>query len=244
MILLLDIGNSTLNWGWLSDGEIVNSSWADHDGGFSEKTLEGIDTVEPAERVLCVNVAGKQAHDLVESWSRSEHGVECEFVVSEKRNHGVTNAYDNPDELGDDRWAAMIGAWSMFGGPVCVVDAGTALTVDAIDENGRHLGGVITPGLTLMQDSLLDRTAGINKAHGSASEPFASGTAAGVRSGAQFALAALIERQAHALETLSDAVPLIVMTGGDAPVLAEYVHGQVELVPDLVLRGLAVAAKA
>ena len=56
--------------------------------------------------------------------------------------------------MGVDRWVAMIGARSEFRGGLCIVDAGTAVTIDAIDKNGNHLGGQIIPGLALMSNAL------------------------------------------------------------------------------------------
>ena len=158
---------------------------------------------------------------------------------------GVTCTYRDLRQLGVDRWLGVLGAWQRARRATCVVNSGTATTVDAVDDSGRHLGGLIIPGLGLMEDSLLKRTSDIARAVDTAAparaEFFSDNTADAVRNGAVFATAA--ERAAAELERRSGGRPLLLVTGGNAPRIATCLSGGHEIVPDLVLRGLAAWAR-
>ncbi|MBA3565180.1 MAG: type III pantothenate kinase, partial [Gammaproteobacteria bacterium] len=170
------------------------------------------------------------------------------FVVAEKQAFGVRNAYAEPAKLGADRWAAMIGAFTELGGPVSVVDAGTALTVDVVAGDGQHLGGLIAPGLELMCEFLRDRTsdiAALETAH-AVGEPgmLADNTADALRNGALNALAGLVERAIAQAEALLDReMRVVVVTGGDADRILAAIRRPATYNPALVLQGLAEFAK-
>ena len=85
----------------------------------------------------------------------------------------VRNGYEDIAQLGVDRWAAIVGAYTHFGSAVCIVDAGTAVTVDLVRDGGRHLGGLIVPGLQLMRSSLEQDTEDIERFSKKSSEPAA-----------------------------------------------------------------------
>jgi acetyl-CoA C-acetyltransferase len=82
-------------------------------------------------------------------------------LIASAERAGVINRYQQPERLGADRWAALIAARHRQAGPQLVVSAGTALTADMLDAQGVFLGGIIAPGLRLMQQSLAAGTAGL-----------------------------------------------------------------------------------
>lgn len=128
--------------------------------------------------------------------------------------------------------------------PACVVAVGTAMTIDLMGAEGRHRGGAIIPGPTLMIASLLEGTSGIRRraqggARGRGSALFGRSTRAAVEQGARYAAAAAVDRAVSEASALVGRTPQLVMTGGGASVLRPLIHSRSLVVPDLVLEGLA-----
>ena len=99
--------------------------------------------------------------------ARAPHGnPQPQFIRSTRRSAGVRNGYVQTWRLGADRWVAMLGPGLHPGRALCVVDVGTALTLDLLDADGQHRGGLLVPGPTLMVESLLSNTAGIRRRAG------------------------------------------------------------------------------
>ena len=113
------------------------------------------------DTVLVSNVAGTSFATRLSGVVGMHCDVDVHFARSEREACGVTNSYRQPRRLGVDRWVAMIGARAEFETTCLVVDAGTAVTLDAIDGSGRHLGGQIIPGVRLMAASLASETSDI-----------------------------------------------------------------------------------
>lgn len=244
MRLLMDQGNTRAKLA-LQEGRDIRSLGA-LDGGPTE---EGLRALLPQgtgwTQVLAVSVASAERRAALADAVRRATGVEPRFLGAPARGDGLVNAYDPPQRLGADRWYAMVGARHHVSGPFCVVCAGTALTLDAVDGEGRHLGGLILPGLGLSRDALARGTGGLPAvSSGTDGADPASGlatdTVSAIRSGQAVAAAALAERQAAMLDKLADAESTIVVTGGDADAVLAWIRGRGEALPDLVLRGLAV----
>jgi len=243
--LLLDIGNSRIKWGLLDDGSIHRTGHIAHDR-IQDKGLAALTSKLPrrVDTVLASNVAGTSfATRLSGVIGMHCHG-NVRFARSEKEACGVTNSYRQPRRLGVDRWVAMIGAWAEVGSACLVVDAGTAVTIDALDTNGEHLGGQIIPGVSLMAGSLAARTSDIpniqRRAAGqhSGTHMFASTTAGAVGQGALNAVTGAVERAARAARRdYGDAT--IILTGGDASRILKSLDDEAIHRPHLVLEGLA-----
>ena len=171
-----------------------------------------------------------------------------EFVSSSERFQDLTNGYLEPGLLGVDRWLGIIGAWTIARQALCVIDAGTAVKADAVDAAGQHLGGLIVPGIHLMRESLLKRTSDIAKA-AERSTPslagvLANNTIGAVSRGSVFALAGMTDLVVDFVAQHVGAKPKLFITGGDAPLITGAMRLPGEMVPDLVLRGLAAVAAA
>jgi type III pantothenate kinase len=134
----------------------------------------------------------------------------------------------------------MVGARHRYRGPVCIVDCGTAVTLDVLDAEGRHLGGVILPGLRLMRDALLQGTSRIAVAEETVRLELARDTAAAVGSGAAYAVCSTVERVLHDVAGALQEAPRCVLCGGDAARLVGSLRYDCDLEEDLVLQGLAV----
>jgi type III pantothenate kinase len=248
MILLLDIGNTRLKWAQL-DGGMLGAQFASVHTQAERMALMNrlLETNPKPDRVLISNVGGTEIGAFCAGAILQRWGIEAEFVQSTRTAAGVTNAYAEPAKLGVDRWLAVIAAHAMQRGAACIVSVGTAMTIDGVDADGRHLGGVIVPGPHLMVSSLLKNTSDIaSRMAGEESQGtalFAKHTAGAVTQGSAHALAALIDRAAAEMKTIVGIAPLLILTGGASESIAPFIRTLLQPVPDLVLRGLAVLAR-
>lgn len=243
--LLLDVGNSRLKWGVLDDdnlrrtGHIAQSK-------IREQGLQVLTTRLPrrVDAVYASNVTGNSFATRLSGVIGMHCNSDVHFARSERRGWGVTNAYRQPRLLGVDRWVALVGAWNELHSACLVVDVGTAVTLDALDKTGLHLGGQIIPGTEVMQASLSDATSDIPQVKAAASRTgrdmkvFGRNTTAAVREGAENAVVGAIERAARVLRS-SGYRPKIVLTGGGASRILDALEKPPLHSPHLVLHGLA-----
>ena len=243
--LLFDIGNTRLKWGVLEAGQLGRTGSIAHDK-LAERGFGALTTKLPTdvESVLASNVAGAAFGTRLSGVIGLHCGCEVRFARSARSACGVTNAYRQPRQLGVDRWAAMIGARAEFRSALCIVDAGSAITIDAVDSAGQHLGGQIIPGLRLMAESLKMNTSGMSEMRIRTADPgsgmtlFAKGTAHGVQAGALNAVCGAVERAVRILRA-ERLRPKIILTGGGATPILRELQGTVIHKPHLVLEGLA-----
>ncbi len=245
MKLLLDLGNTRLKWAlqegaaaWFAHGAL---DWQAHVGdqlveawaGLPRPTLAVAASVVDGAREGRVAEAVQQVFGCVPYWLRTPASA-C----------GVRNAYAEPQRLGVDRFLAMVAAHAAHRTPCVLASAGTALALDALTYDGRHLGGLIAPGVRLMQQSLSAATALVRPQRPGDILELADNTADAVASGCWQAAAALIERfYVRMLPRLGGAAVLI-LDGGDARQLAPMLSVPVQLGKDSVLKGLSLWANA
>ena len=243
--LLFDVGNTRLKWGVLENDRIVRSGNSDHDK-LKQRGFPALTTRLPTivDHVLVSNVAGAAFGTRLAGVIGMHCDTDVHFARVETEVCGVKNAYSQPRKLGVDRWIALLGARAETKSAVCVVDAGTAVTIDAMDRTGQHLGGQIIPGPEMMTIALSKETSEIGPPKGSARDPgagmglFARNTGDAVRSGTLSAVCGAIERAAKAMRS-AGLRPKIVLTGGDASRILKQLDGNVLHRPHLVLQGLA-----
>jgi type III pantothenate kinase len=245
--LLVDIGNTRVKWARLVRGRLTRQRAAAHVGWrVGDFARRVIGAPRGLTRVIVVSVASSRTNALFAAAARERTGIRPEFFASARHAGGVTTRYGEPWRLGADRLAAAIGAHRMAGRrAVCVIAVGTALTLDLVDSRGLHRGGAIVPAPELMKDSLLTQTNGIRRrARGGTSRGgfFARSTRAAIEQGSRYAAAAVIDRAVAEARSALGRAPLVVLTGGGAPALRPLIRSTHTLVPDLVLRGLAVLA--
>jgi type III pantothenate kinase len=260
MNLVLDLGNSRCKWALarppgMAEVRNTQEQFFRHDsltpgGAFSygDDFARALDqTLGPLSRpdqVAAVSVAGAARTDTLAHWVQRRWNLDLLRFSARAVQCGVTNTYKDPTQLGADRWAALIAARTRVPEAVCVVDCGTAITVDALDPKGVFRGGVILPGLALMRDVLLQRTQGVCEAQGDTGSVLAHTTADGVAAGTLFGLVGAIDRVLDEQEALLSAVPQVLITGGDAPPLLALLRHAHRHVPDLVLEGVARMVRA
>ncbi|HYJ96890.1 MAG TPA: type III pantothenate kinase, partial [Burkholderiaceae bacterium] len=195
----------------------------------------------PPERMLGCIVAGDavrmRVEQQLEMWDLAPR-----WIVPGVQRAGVVNGYEHPSRLGADRWVALIGArWRVLSRgaprPALVVMVGTAVTVDALDTDGRFLGGLILPGFGLMLKALEMGTAGLKVPTGDVVE-FPTNTSDALMSGGAYAIAGAVRRQYRRLQARCGQDPLVLMGGGAAVKLAPITDLPLEHVDSLVFDGL------
>ena len=241
MILLVDAGNTRVKWRIVgADAAAVRTEGAcAHDEldslGDQIAALAGLPPSGPhIGRIVGTNVAGPAVAERIAALAQP-WGLAPEWLTPVAVCAGVTNLYDNPAQLGADRWAALIGARRLHAGDCLVVSAGTATTVDLLTADGRFQGGLILPGVELMQRAL---------AGGTAQLPLAAGhfalaprcTADAIRSGCLQAQAGAVERMFHQIADRPD--PLCLLAGGAVNAFAHLLDLPQRRVDNLVLLGL------
>ncbi len=239
--LLIDQGNTRIKWALSRSGALV-------EGAFGAVAGDAIDLTRPPwpavsiDRIVLASVADDARAQALMQQLRADRSPPVVRVRTQSRWGDLINGYALPDDLGVDRWLGLIAARTGWHGrPLLVVSAGTALTVDALAADGRHLGGVIAPGLAAMRQGLLDAAPGLKRhAGGRESDDWALASDEAIASGCLQAALGLVERARSRLSSPADA--LLLMTGGDAPRLLPALVGAVEHRPRLVLEGLAICA--
>lgn len=241
MILLLDIGNTRIKWGWLQAGLLRPGGAVAH-GRHPQRVLADWTQAPRPQRVLAVSVATQQLNGAVTAWLKRHWNLDMQLVRPSAAAAGVRCGYANPDQLGADRWVAAIGAYALSRTAVCVVDCGSALTLDAVDAEGQHRGGLIAPGWQLMRESLHRGTARLPLAGADAVQLFATDTDSAIASGTLLGAAAMIDQLAGRMAAELGGSATLWLTGGGAPALQPYLSLEFRHEPDLVLQGLAVLA--
>jgi type III pantothenate kinase len=188
-------------------------------------------------RIVVSNVAGDAVRERIAAALAQLFHTEPEWIASRKQQCGIVSSYSQPEQLGPDRWAALIGAWHRFHGPCIVVGAGTTVTVDALSGEGVFLGGLIIPGFDLMRESLARNTAQLKLQEGDY-HYFPDNTANAIKSGAINALCGALERMLRFLQESGEIMPFIALSGGAAGLIEGRLNARVEVVENLVLEGL------
>lgn len=236
MNILVDIGNSRLKWAIQQAGNILPQPAIDHSqADYLQLLTQRWQQLAAPQKLAISAVADpaikQQIIALVGSFWPQTIVVLPAVTASAFE---VRNAYQQPEKLGLDRWLALLAAHRYYPGPCCIVDAGTAITLDVLNADGQHLGGLICPGLLLMKKSLSANTAALVFNDQTLPLGLADNTAAAIDSGSRFAALGMIET---VLGKLDKACQLI-LTGGDALSLSQHLPQAHIVDVDLVFKGL------
>lgn len=242
MMLLADIGNSREKWAICENGEFdVLGSFTTGDAAALTALLRRCPR-DRIHRVVVASVAGAGRMDDVARAINAAGLPAVEVIRTPAAGGGIRVAYAEPQRLGCDRFLAMVAAHARYQGPLVVVDCGTAVTLDAVDAEGMHLGGAILPGRALMQSALMAGTVGVQVEGADGSDVFGKNTAAGVASGVHYGLAGAIDGIVARMAAAFSTAPTLVITGGDGPTLEPLLKHRYHGHPELVLEGLAIYA--
>jgi type III pantothenate kinase len=245
MRLLIDAGNTRIKWAFANDNNLLSSGTLTvEQAGELPQLFSGSQEIQ---QIWVSNVAGEKVAQHIRNIGIIESRLH--FVIAQEEQCGVRNGYSSSSKLGSDRWAALIAAWHLVQGRCLVVNSGTATTIDTLSERGEFIGGLILPGVELMQCSLID--AAVQLKEGSVKPgqggymSFPMNSADALYSGAIQASCGAIERQYALLN--NDSAPLI-LSGGAAGLLQPYFDQDVVKTPpcivdNLVLQGLLLMAQ-
>jgi len=244
MMLLIDSGNTYIKWtlvngdNWLEGGRILveqAEALSQHLDKYCEAHSINLHDVA---QIWVSNVAGEAVARHISNIVTGNN-AKLQFVIPQAQQCSVRNGYSQPDQLGSDRWAALLGAWHLMKRECLVLNCGTATTIDALSAKGEFIGGLILPGVELMLSSLCASTSQLIPSKGNY-DPFPKNTADAMFSGMVQASCGAIQRQ-YALLGCNDA-PLV-LSGGAAGILQKHITYPVRAVDDLVLQGLLLIAK-
>jgi len=230
-LLCVDCGNTRIKWGlragdgWRAQGALPLAE---------AQALDELLPERPARIVAC-NVAGAEVAQAIVLAADRLHAP-LAWAHAHARQCGVTNGYEQPTQLGADRWAALVGAWHLHRGACLVVGCGTATTIDALDAGGVFLGGLILPGLALMRAALAKNTAGLPHATGRYRD-LPGNTDDAIVSGCLQATLGAVERMFVHVAATPGATCLL--TGGAADDLDARLELPRRRIDNLVLEGLA-----
>ncbi len=156
--LLLDAGNTSVKWKLGSSGDIHRCAAAD----LSKLEIWMREQASGIEFIALSSVQATQWNTSLESIC-SELRMSIWMASSESENSGLSCGYHEPANLGVDRWLAMLALWQRRRAGFLLVDMGTAITLDAVDDQGRHLGGYIVPGLELQRRALTESSEALGR---------------------------------------------------------------------------------
>lgn len=239
-ILAIDSGNSYVKWGLFDKGRCLKHGNVSYDRvPFLQNYFKEL--VEP-KLIIISHVARtttkNQISEQIAIWPVKPYWIRsCSFQC------GVSNGYSDPRQLGSDRWAALIYAWRIQQKACLVINVGTAVTIDALSESGKFLGGIILPGIQLMLKSLQLGTQLIN-ADMSKYEDFPVNTNSAIQSGVIHSLIGAIEHMYDLLSLqINHPVENCIISGGGASLLIPFIKIPIKAIDNLILRGLVVIAE-
>ena len=257
MHLLFDIGNTRVKWALIDAGELSSRNAALASQFQAQDTLQSL--LKHADDIQSVWVSCVGSRDVlehIEAWVGANLAAPFNVFKVSKTAGDFKNAYKDITKLGVDRWAAAWGARALVPqGHIIIVDAGTTVTIDWLDANNIFQGGAIVPGATLMHDSLVDQTVGIQSVLVDAAPLVGRTTQDCVNSGVHFGLVGAVrniiqemQRKIHVSHLdhphlqyeAEDAV--IVLTGGDSKILSTTLGLKLCVDKNLVLRGVGIMA--
>ena len=229
--LLLDAGNTRLKWAVVEDGKWRESGSAPY------ADLSALSRVLAPDLECHIASVARAQHENQLGALLEPHSITPTWLSAEAQFGDVFNAYSNPQQLGVDRWMGLIAARQRSHKATLVVSVGTAVTVDALSSQGKFLGGLIIPGIAMMQQALQQGTARVTGTSGDWHK-FPLSTADAVQSGILAALCGAIRLQHAHLADAAGMQPHCILAGGDAEQLLPCLGLPVEQVPALVLEGM------
>lgn len=246
MLLAIDVGNTQTHIGAFDGAELVEH-WrfgTDAEATADELAVR-ISSVLPLRGMGLDSIDGSIVSSVVPPLSPEYERMASRYLevrhigVVPGIKTGIAIRMDNPRELGADRLVNAVAAYDRFGGPCAVVDFGTAITFDAISEQGEYLGGVIGPGVRISMDALAERAARLPKVELAEPGPvIGKTTQASMQSGMIYGFAGLIDSIARrVVDELGEGTSFIA-TGGGAEAIVPYCEMVDEIDDLLTLTGL------
>lgn len=239
MTLLIDIGNSRAKYCYIQKNESgpFTSIKAVNNSNFNEPLFN--EYFIDAKKIIIASVAAKALTTRLEHWCK-QNKLRYVEVKSEKEKDCLISGYDQPQQLGVDRWLTLLAAKHLYPNKnILIIDAGTATTVDLLSCSGQHLGGWILGGVSTLFTSVIKETTMVNaKALDQASLAFGKGTTNNVNNACWAATVGIINQAIIQAQLEIKALDEIIITGGNAKGLQELVPTSMTRIDELVFYGL------
>ncbi|MEK9680177.1 MAG: type III pantothenate kinase [Rhodospirillaceae bacterium] len=248
MLLTIDSGNTNIVFAVFNDAGDVVGEWraatkagrtADEYGIWLRQLLEG-KTISPDDidgAIIATVVPDNLMH--LKNLCQKYFGVEAKVVGDPAVNLGIEVLIDNPNEVGTDRLCNAVAAQITYGGPLMIVDFGTATTFDVVDKDGNYRGGVISPGINLSLEALHLGAAQLPRVAVEQPEKvIGTNTVTAMRSGIFWGYVSMIEGMVGRISEEFGDTLIVVGTGGLAPMFQEASSVIEHSDGDLTLRGL------
>ena len=241
-VLLLDLGNSYLKYAFYDEKQLLGpvvSVPATMDK--IAALLQSVTRGRSVSMVRLACVAGPEKQQQISDWCQ-DNGIQLQLATVQAQSDDLTIAYQQPQQLGVDRWLIMLALRHRSKRAFLAISCGTAVTLDRVEADGQHRGGLILPGLDLMLNTLQKHTAGICFDMNSVQDTIELGTDTGscAYSGALHAITGMIEKQYRYASDQQQNAPDLFLTGGNAALVAAHLSLESTVIADLVLQGLAV----
>jgi type III pantothenate kinase len=238
MNLLIDIGNTRLKWGLYTEGKIYHTVALAHQSTDFIQQLSAVwQALAAPEKLAIASVSANSiTTEVIYLAQRLWTGIPIIRVNSMAKAFGVNNGYLHPKQLGVDRWLSLVASYHQYQQAAWIVDCGTAITLDFIDDQGQHGGGLISPGLQLMKTALLTHTSIVNFSEQDYYLSLANHTNQALVNGTLYAAIGLI----HQLINRQPLKAIVILTGGDSSIIAKHLSLPFIIEADLVLKGLAI----
>lgn len=241
MNLLIDIGNTRVKW-CVEKNEVLEKKNAIvyQQTDFIQQIQHAWLNLETPDILAISCVSKQQIVEQLKSLAKTLWpNIKVIVAKSTAQAGRLINAYPKANTLGIDRWLGLIALQYYFSGNSCVIDCGTAITIDMINQQGQHLGGLICPGLQLMKQSLSVATARLSNSDQRFDVGLANSTESAIYSGTLYAAAGLIEKSIADFSTCQT----IVLTGGDGSIIAQHLKLDCIVDTDFILKGLSLYSK-
>ena len=236
MILLVDIGNTRAKFCLCDSGKLTNIHSIDNDL-LSETYLQR--EFAFVTRVIVASVNKPRLLEILSVWAKANN-KKLEEIKTQANAFGIDCAYREYQHLGIDRWVAIIGANKLYPNRnLLIVDAGTALTIDALTADGQHLGGWISPGVQTAINAVLANTTKVFGERADCNElSFGTATAEGLQQGCWASVLGSVTLAVNVFEKTHDNIKLV-FTGGDGKVLSDIVSVDSVYHSDLLFCGMS-----
>ncbi len=244
MNVLFDYGNSFLAWA-VRDGKRWRTGKIEgrEIDSLADRLSECFGDLSAPDQVWISSVVTSSSLDGLCNWVEEKWSVKPCIVQSSSSGNGISNTYAEPETLGSDRWAALVAVKHRYRFPACIIDCGTAITIDLLDADSSFCGGIIFPGLRLLRESLLQNTGQLKLQNGDEDRCLAANTSDGILTGTAMGLIGAIEKIVDCQNKKVDKQLMVYLTGGDAPALSPRLGFEHQLVDDLVLQGLDIISE-
>ena len=202
-----------------------------------------LNKLQPLQRVTVCSVHSEEVNQQFSQLCIAQKAKSVYFLRPNVNSFAINLAYEDPSQLGADRLSVMLAVAEKYSGRSCIVDCGTAVTVDVLEANRQHRGGVIFPGLQSMQQTLSVTTEIKHPIFGDSNNLLANTTQDGIYAGCLSAVVGGIEYIVNTMQEIYDSFDQLIITGGDAQQLIPMLKSDLKYEPTLVLDGLLFVAK-